>query len=227
VLEDLLQIYFGLGASIERKVQLGKVGEIGWFIRGSRVVTETIIDDLRCETGRRTSHLGSIRPADITMPVSKLFFSFQKRETNLSSTLNSRPVMAAEDMMPIATTTGRVSMTKPRAQAMVLLDTLRGPVKRNPRTKGTATRCPCRIRPTFSEDESKLPTRSRHHDYPPSDEDRFPRKHLQPSLGGKGRHTTTMRARTRSKFLEAHSSTYSLHLGETKGQRLGPTSFAQ
>ena len=52
VLEDNLTRYFPKGAIIEKKIQLGSGGEVGWFIAGGRV-SEQIITSLREETWRR------------------------------------------------------------------------------------------------------------------------------------------------------------------------------
>ena len=64
VLEDKLHAYFPRGARIEKRIQLGKEGPIGWFIAGG-IVTDSIIEKLRQETRRETdpSSYNSIRDA--------------------------------------------------------------------------------------------------------------------------------------------------------------------
>jgi hypothetical protein len=59
VLDENLATFFGLGARIQSKIQLGKGGEVVWFVGGSRV-TKAIIEDLRRETQRHYQRVGMI-----------------------------------------------------------------------------------------------------------------------------------------------------------------------
>jgi hypothetical protein len=62
VLENNLAAFFPKGARVEKKIQLGKDGDVGWFIGGGRV-TPAMIEDLRKETLSAERVRPSGRPA--------------------------------------------------------------------------------------------------------------------------------------------------------------------